>query len=130
MQTQVANLIRQHGLTYASVAHRSGLQARTIRQIATGETPIDRVAVGTLRRIAAALEVPVAVLVEPGQRHPGDPTVTRSERLRRAIEHVMWGGGAAPAPYPSPVEHLDDPLAHVEPADFFAGARVIGADRG
>ncbi len=130
MNTQLASAIKRHGQTYTSVARRSGLQARTIRQIATGETPIDRVSIGTIRRIAAALEVPVSALVEPGQSHPGDPAVSRSERLARAIRDVMWAGGVAPVPYPSPVESIDDSLAHVEPADFFAGTEVIGAGRG
>jgi hypothetical protein len=97
--------------------------------IATGETPIDRVTVGTVRQIAAALGVTAADLIEPAVPQPGDPSISRSERLAHAIREVMWGT-AAPEAYPSPVESPDDPLAHTEPADFFAGTQAVDADRG
>ena len=128
MQTHLADLMRQRGLTYASIAQRTGLQARTIRMIATGETPIDRISVGTARQLAGALGVTTAELIEPAQAQPGDASISRSERLSRAVRQVMWAG-AAPADYPSPVEAADDPLAHVEPADFFSGAEAIDGDR-
>jgi transcriptional regulator with XRE-family HTH domain len=129
MQTHLTTLIEQRGQTYASIARRTGLQARTIRMIATGETPIDRVSVGTVRQIAATLGVTAAELIEPTAYRPGDPAVSRSDRLAHAIREVMWGT-SAPEAYPSPVESADDPLAHVEPADLFSGARTIDADRG
>ena len=129
MTTLIASLIGQRRLTYAAVAARSGLQARTVRQIATGETPLDAVSVGTLRRIAAALNEPVAALIDPVGQQPGDPTVSRSERLAQAIRMVMWGT-SGPTPYPSPVEGPADALAAVTPEDFFAGAEPIRADRG
>ena len=133
MQTALTGLIKERGQTYASIAHRTGLQARTVRMIATGETPIDRVAVGTVRQIAAALGVTAAELIEPVLPQPGDPAVSRSDRLAHAIREVMWGT-AAPGAYPSPVESSvessDDPLARADPADFFAGTKAIDADRG
>lgn len=54
--------------------------------------------------------MPLAELIDPAQRQPGDPAVPRPERLARAIRDVMWGG-SAPVDYPSPVESGDDPLA-------------------
>ncbi len=64
MQTTLAAILAEHGTTYTAVAARANVQPRTVRQIAMGETPIDHVQVGTLRRIAAALGVPVAALLE------------------------------------------------------------------
>lgn len=129
MQTTLTSLIKERGQTYASIAHRTGLQARTVRMIATGETPMDRVTVGTVRQLAAALGVTAADLIEPALPYPGDRAVSRSDRLSHAIREVMWGS-TPPEAYPSPVESLDDPLAHVQPADFFAGTQAIDADRG
>ncbi len=129
MQNPLAHAIKERGETYTSVAERSGLQARTVRLIATGETPIDRVSVGTARRLAAALDVPLAELIDPAPPQPGDQAVPRPERLARAIRDVMWGG-SAPVDYPSPVEGADDPLAHAAPADFFAGGELIGGRHG
>jgi transcriptional regulator with XRE-family HTH domain len=129
MQTTLTGLIKERGQTYASIAHRTGLQARTVRMIATGETPMDRVTVGTVRQIAAALGVTAADLIGPAVPKPGDPEVTRSDRLAHAIREVMWGT-AAPEAYPSPVESPDDPLAHAEPPDFFAETKAVDADRG
>jgi hypothetical protein len=97
--------------------------------IASGDTPIDRVSVGTVRQLASALGVSAAELIEPPAPQPGDPGVPRSERLAHAIREVMWGS-SAPGAYPSPVEEPDDPLAHVEPDDFFADTQAIDADRG
>ena len=128
MQTTLTSLIKERGQTYASVAHRTGLQARTVRMIATGETPIDRVTVGTVRQIADALGVTAAELIEPALPQPGDPAVARSDRLAHAIREVMWGA-ASPEAYPSPVEGMDDPLAHAEPDDFFGGTGAVDADR-
>ena len=129
MSTAMATLMGRNRLTYAAVAARSGLQARTVRQIATGETPLDAVSVGTLRRIAAALEVPVAALIESPGLQPGDPASSRQERLAQAIRTVMWGV-SGPMPYPSPVEGPTDAIAAATPEDFFAGAEPIRADRG
>ena len=55
MQTTLTDLIKERGQTYSSIARRTGLQARTVRMIATGETPMDRVSVGTVRQLAVAL---------------------------------------------------------------------------
>jgi transcriptional regulator with XRE-family HTH domain len=129
MQATLTGLIKERGQTYASIAHRTGLQARTVRMIATGETPLDRVTVGTVRQIAAALGVTAAELIEPAIPQPGDPTGSRSDRLAHAIREVMWGSGA-PEDYPSPVESPTDPIAGVEPGDFFAVTEAIDADRG
>jgi transcriptional regulator with XRE-family HTH domain len=129
MPTTLTNLMKKRRLTYASIAHRTGLQARTVRMIATGETPIDRVTVGTVRQIAAALGVTAAELIEPGLPRPGDPAISRPDRLARAIREVMWGT-AEPGDYPSPVESADDPLAHADPADFLAETEAIDVDRG
>lgn len=128
MQTPVANLMRRGGDTYASVARRSGLQARTVRMIATGETPIDRVSVGTIRQLASALGVSPAQLIEPEAPYPGDPSLARPERLARAVREVMWSE-TPPAYYPWPVEESADALARAEPPDFFADTEPIDADR-
>lgn len=114
--TRLAHILAEQKATYASVAREAGVQPRTLRQIATGETPLDSVQVGTVRRIASALGVSPASLIEPETPKPGDPSLDRATRLSRAI--------ADPAnpltPYPTPVDHFADPLADVSPDDFFA----------
>ena len=92
--TRLARILAEQKTTYTSVAERARLQPRTVRQLATGETPIDNVAVGTVRRIASALALPVSVLLEDDAPHPGDrrarvrsgcrPRSEASPGLRRA----------------------------------------------
>lgn len=127
MTTRLAHILAEQKATYASVAGKAGVQPRTLRQIATGETPLDSVQVGTVRRIAAALGVSPTALIEPDAPRPGDPSLDRATRLSRAIADVMWSG--ASAPYPTPVEHAADPLADVAPDDFFADVPAIDARR-
>ncbi len=128
MQTTLAAILAEHGTTYTAVAARANVQPRTVRQIAMGETPIDHVQVGTLRRIAAALGVPVAALLEAAAPQPGDPALDRTSRLSRAIAEVMWGG--TPAAYPSPVEGPLDVLARAPADEFFTGMAAIDGRRG
>jgi transcriptional regulator with XRE-family HTH domain len=128
MTTRLAHILAEQKATYASVAREAGVQPRTLRQIATGETPLDSVQVGTVRRIAAALGVSPASLIDPETPKPGDPSLDRATRLSRAIADLMWSG--APVPYPTPVEHSADPLADVSPNDFFAEMSPIDARRG
>ena len=126
--TRLAAILGERRMTYASVARRANLQARTVRQLATGETPIDQVAVGTVRRIAAVLAVPVASLIEAEVARPGDPSLTRSARLSAAVRDVMWSG--LQAAYPSPVESTQtDTVATSPPEEFFADMPAIDADR-
>jgi hypothetical protein len=111
------------------VAARARLQLRTIRELATGETSIDTVEVGTVRRIAAAPSVPVAALLEPDLPSPGDPSVSRGARLSAAIRGVMWSGAATP--YLSPVEaDVPDEIGVVPADDLFADMPLIDARRG
>jgi hypothetical protein len=127
--TRLAAILDERKLTYAAVASRANLQARTVRQVATGETPIDHVAVGTLRRIAAVLSVPVATLIELDAARPGDPSLTRTSRLSSAIRELMWSGRAVG--YPSPIESLEaDGMAALPPDAFFADMPAIDARRG
>jgi transcriptional regulator with XRE-family HTH domain len=63
--TRLATILREQRTTYTAVAERAHLQPRTVRQLASGETPIDNATVGTVRRIAAALSLPVSALLEP-----------------------------------------------------------------
>jgi transcriptional regulator with XRE-family HTH domain len=117
--THLAAILDERKLTYAAVAKRANLQPRTVRQLATGETPIDQVAVGTVRRIAAALSVSVGALIEIGVAHPGDPSLTRAARLSAAVRDMLRPG--ATAAYPSPVEAVaPDSIAAMPPAEFFA----------
>jgi transcriptional regulator with XRE-family HTH domain len=117
--TRLATILDERNLTYTAVANRAHLQPRTVRQLATGETPIDNVAVGTVRRIASALSIPVAAILEPDVPHPGDATLSRAARLSAAIREVMWSGG--PAAYASPVESAEaDDIATLTTDEFFA----------
>jgi transcriptional regulator with XRE-family HTH domain len=127
--TRLASILEARNITYTAVAERARLQPRTIRQIATGETSIDNVAVGTVRRIASALSVPMAELLEPELPFPGDASLSPGARLSMAIREVMWSDTAAP--YPSPVERGEpDEIAARPGDDFFADMPVIDARRG
>jgi len=127
--TRLGNIIEERDITYTALAARADLQARTVRLLATGETPLDNVAVGTIRRIASALAVPVAELLEDAPVYPGDDTRSRTERLSAAIHEVMWPHGAVP--YPSPVEADGrDETADLTPDEFFDGMPAIDARRG
>lgn len=127
--TRLAHVMREQRATYTAVASRTNLQPRTIRQLATGEMPIDNVAVGTVRRIAAALSVPVETLLQSDPIHPGDGAHTRTERLSAAIRDVLWSG--QPIAYASPVEvGPRDDIGDTEPDDFFANMPPLDARRG
>lgn len=127
--TRLAAILDERNITYTAVAQRAHLQARTIRQLATGETPIDHVAVGTVRRIASALSVPVAELLEPEHPFPGDAAMSRGARLSAAIRAVMWSG--ATVPYLSPVEDAaPDEIAALPADEFFADMPAIHARHG
>lgn len=127
--TRLATILEERNLTYTAVAERAHLQPRTVRQLASGETPIDNVAVGTVRRIAAALSLPVSALLEPELAHPGDASLSRAARLSAAIREVMWPG--APVAYASPVEDTaPDEVAALPPDEFFADMPAIDARRG
>lgn len=117
--TRLASILRERKTTYTAVAERAHLQPRTVRMLASGETPIDNVAVGTVRKIASALSLPVSALLEPEPAHPGDASLPRGARLSAAIREVIWSG--TPVPHASPVEeHEPDEIAAVAPGDFFA----------
>ena len=122
--TRLAAILDERHLSYTAVAERAHLQPRTVRQLATGETAIDNVAVGTIRKIASALSIPASVLLELDSAHPGDASMSRAARLSSAIREVMWPG--APSPYASPVEgDAPDDLASLSADEFFAGMPVI-----
>lgn len=127
--TRLAHVMHEQQATYTSVAARTRLQPRTIRQLATGETPMDNVAVGTVRKIAAALSVPVATLLEDDPVHPGDVARTRADRLSAALRDTMR---AQPRmAYASPVEvGPRDDIADTPPDDFFADMPAHDARRG
>ena len=127
--TRLAGILDERHLTYTAVADRAHLQPRTVRQLATGETPIDKVTVGTVRKVAAALSLPVAALLEQDPVHPGDASLSRTARLSVAIREVMWS--ATRAPYASPVEDgARDDIADVSSDEFFADMPAIDAHRG
>jgi transcriptional regulator with XRE-family HTH domain len=127
--TRLASILDDRNLSYTAVAHRAHLQPRTIRQLASGETPIDNVAVGTVRKIASALSLPVSALLEPEFVYPGDASTTRAARLSAAIREVMWP--KVPTPYVSPVETgAPDDIASLSAPEFFADMPVIDAHRG
>jgi transcriptional regulator with XRE-family HTH domain len=127
--TRLASILDERKMSYTAVAERAHLQPRTVRQLATGETPIDNVAVGTVRRIAAALSLPVAVLLDPEVPHPGDASLPRADRLSAAIRAVMWPATAVA--YRSPAEAAErDDIADRPPDEFFADMPAIDARRG
>jgi len=126
--TRLAIILHERNLTYTAVATRAHLQPRTVRQLATGETPIDNVAVGTVRRIASALSVPVTAILEPDLPHPGDATLSRAARLSAAIRELMWSG--APVAYASPVDSAEvDDIATLPADEFFADMPAIDGSR-
>jgi transcriptional regulator with XRE-family HTH domain len=126
--TRLAMILDERNLTYTAVATRAHLQPRTVRQLATGETPIDNVAVGTVRRIASALSVPVTALLEPEPPHPGDPTLSRAARLSAAIRELVWS--VEPGAYPSPVDSAEaDDLATVAADEFFEDMPAVDGRR-
>lgn len=129
--TRLATILDDRNLSYTAVAERAHIQPRTVRLLASGETPMDNVAVGTVRKIAAALSLPVSALLEPDLAHPGDASLSRAARLSAAIREVMWPG--VPVAYVSPVEDavedaVDD-IATLAPDEFFADMPVIDARR-
>jgi transcriptional regulator with XRE-family HTH domain len=127
--TRLASILDNRNLSYTAVAERAHLQPRTIRQLASGETPIDNVAVGTVRKIAAALSLPVAALLDSGPAYPGDASLSRAARLSAAIREVMWQ--ATPIPYVSPLEDsAPDDVTSLPADEFFADMPAIDARRG
>ncbi len=127
--TRLADILKEQKMSYTAVASHARLQARTVRQLASGETSIDNASVGTIRRIAEALSVPTAALLEPELPYPGDLTVSREARLSAAIRGVMWPG--QPVAYASPVEAGEpDDIASLEPEEFFADMPSIDDHRG
>ena len=84
---------------------------------------------GPVRKIAAALSVPVATLLEIDPVHPGDAAHTRADRLSAAIRDVMWV--RQPMAYASPVDAGPrDDIADMAPDDFFADMPPLDARRG
>ena len=127
--TRLASILDERNLSYTAVAERAHLQPRTVRQLASGETPMDNVAVGTVRRIASALSLPVSALLDPGPAYPGDASLSRAARLSAAIRQVMWP--ATPIPYASPLEDTaPDDLASLSADEFFADMPAVDARRG
>jgi transcriptional regulator with XRE-family HTH domain len=127
--TRLASILDERNMSYTAVAERAHLQPRTVRQLASGETPIDNVAVGTVRKIASALSLPVSALLEPELAYPGDASLSRAARLSAAIREVMWPG--APVAYVSPVEDsAPDDIAALSADEFFADMAAIDARRG
>ncbi len=126
---RLAHILAEQKVTYTSVAERAHLQPRTVRQLATGETSLDNVSVGTVRRIASALSVPVSVLLEREAPQPGDASLSREDRLSAAIRAVMRP--AARVAYGSPVEAGErDDIADLSPDEFFGDMPMIDAERG
>ena len=59
--------------------------------------------------------------------HPGDPALSRPERLSAAIRELMWAG--EPVAYASPVESPEaDDLATVTAEEFFELKPAHGDD--
>lgn len=126
--TRLATILDERNLTYTVVATRAHLQPRTVRQLATGETPIDNVAVGTVRRIASALSVPLTAILEPDPPYPGDATLSRPARLSAAIRELIWS--VEPGAYPSPVESAAaDDVATVAAGEFFEDMPAVDGRR-
>ncbi len=127
--TRLQALMHEQRATYTQIATRAQLQPRTVRMLATGETALDNVSVNTVRRIASALSVPVATLLEEATAHSGDDSRPRSERLGAAIASTMWP--TTRRAYLSPVEaDAHDDIADANPDEFFAGMTPINARRG
>jgi len=126
--TRLATILGERNMTYAAVATRARLQPRTVRQLATGETTIDNVTVGTVRRIAAALSVPVTAILEPDAPRPGDATLSRTARLSAAIRSVMWSGEPVACASPVVTAEADD-IATLAADGFFADMPAIDGSR-
>jgi len=127
--TRLATILDDRNMSYTAVAERAHLQPRTVRQLASGEMPIDNVAVGTMRKIASALSLPVSALLEPELAYPGDASLSRTARLSVAIREVMWPGVSVA--YVSPVEDVaPDDIATLSPDEFFVDMPTIDARRG
>ena len=127
--TRLATMLDDRNMSYTAVAERAHLQPRTVRQLASGEMPIDNVAVGTVRKIASALSLPISALLEPELAYPGDASLSRTARLSVAIREVMWPGVSVA--YVSPVEDVaPDDIATLSPDEFFVDMPTIDARRG
>jgi transcriptional regulator with XRE-family HTH domain len=127
--TRLAMIFEKKQVTYAAVARRAHLQPRTIRLIATGVTPLDNVPLGTVRKIAAALNTSVADLIQPEVTLPGDDSVSRGARLAAAIRSVMWP--SEPVPYLTPVaDEESDEIGALPADDYFGNMPVIDARAG
>ena len=127
--TRLALILENKQVSYGAVARRAHLQPRTIRLIATGATPLDNVPLGTVRKIAAALDTSVADLIEPEVTLPGDDSVSRGTRLAAAIRGVMWPGQRVP--YLTPVAGEESDKIGAPPADeYFGTMPVIDARAG
>ena len=127
--TRLATVLDDRNMSYTAVAERAHLQPRTVRQLASGEMPIDNVAVGTMRKIASALSLPVSALLEPELAYPGDASLSRTARLSVAIREVMWPGVSVA--YVSPVEDVaPDDITTLSPDEFFVDMPTIDARRG
>ena len=127
--TRLATILDDRNMSYTAVAERAHLQPRTVRQLASGEMPIDNVAVGTMRKIASALSLPVSALLEPELAYPGDASLSRTARLSVAIREVMWPGVSVA--YASPVEDVaPDDITTLSPDEFFVDMPTIDARRG
>ena len=127
--TRLATILDDRNMSYTAVAERAHLQPRTVRQLASGEMPIDNVAVGTVRKIASALSLPISALLEPELAYPGDASLSRTARLSVAIREVMWPGVSVA--YVSPVEDVaPDDIATLSPDEFFLDMPTIDARRG
>ena len=127
--TRLATILDDRNISYTAVAERAHLQPRTVRQLASGEMPIDNVAVGTVRKIASALSLPISALLEPELAYPGDASLSRTARLSGAIREVMWPGVSVA--YVSPVEDVvPDDIATLSPDEFFVDMPTIDARRG
>ena len=127
--TRLATILDDRNMSYTAVAERAHLQPRTVRQLASGEVPIDNVAVGTVRKIASALSLPISALLEPELAYPGDASLSRAARLSVAIREVMWPGVSVA--YVSPVEDVaPDDIATLSPDEFFLDMPTIDARRG
>ena len=127
--TRLATILDDRNMSYTAVAERAHLQPRTVRQLASGEMPIDNVAVGTVRKIASALSLPISALLEPELAYPGDASLSRTARLSVAIREVMWPGVSVA--YVSPVEDVaPDDITTLSPDEFFVDMPTIDARRG
>lgn len=81
----------------------------------------------TIRKIASALSIPAALLLEPEPVNPGDVSLSRAARLSSAIRQVMWS--EVPMRYASPLEPVPDDIASLSPDEFFADMPAIDARR-